>query len=213
MPLSGQEAASGVYTYRHGYDPGYYGSSRLPIDPGAKLGQAITQGASQYWYMPRSPESAPRPTTAYVVRVTRLPQKMLEEDPNAALIVAHVPGDAQISFEGEPMVQKGDLRLFTSPPLTPGKNYTYTVRIRWAEAGRQVSQTGLVPVRAGEVHCIDSGPAEQRGSQAGGRAEVLCSSEWSPAGLDGRPDENHRERPARVPVLWRLCQNGGAQSR
>jgi uncharacterized protein (TIGR03000 family) len=80
---------------------------------------------------------------------------MLEEDPNAALIVAHVPEDAQIWFEGEPTAQKGDLRLFTSPPLTPGKDYTYTVGVRWAEHGRQVSQTGLVPVRAGEVHCID----------------------------------------------------------
>src|SRR5262245_7299444 len=50
MPLSGQEAATGVYSYRHGYDPGYSGTSRIPIDPGAKLGQAITQGASQYWY-------------------------------------------------------------------------------------------------------------------------------------------------------------------
>jgi uncharacterized protein (TIGR03000 family) len=155
MPVSGQQPASGVYTYRHGYDPGYYGSSRLPIDPGAKLGQAIAQGASQYWYMPRSPESAPQPTTPhnYAVRVTLLPHKMLEEGPNAALIVAHVPEDAQIWFEGEPTVQKGDLRLFTSPPLTPGKDYTYTVRIRWAEDGRQVSQTGLVPVHAGEVHC------------------------------------------------------------
>jgi uncharacterized protein (TIGR03000 family) len=157
MPVSGQQPASGVYTYRHGYDPGYYGSSRLPIDPGAKLGQAIAQGASQYWYMPRSPESAPQPTTPhnYAVRVTLLPHKMLEEDPNAALIVAHVPEDAQIWFEGEPTVQKGDLRPFTSPPLTPGKDYTYTLRVRWAEDGRQVSQTGLVPVHAGEVHCVD----------------------------------------------------------
>jgi uncharacterized protein (TIGR03000 family) len=157
MPLSGQEAASGVYSYRHGYDPGYYGSSRLPIDPGAKLGQAITQGGSQYWYMPRSPESAARPTMPfnYVVRVTRLPQKVLEEDPNAALIVAHLPEEARVWFEGQPTVQTGDLRLYTSPPLTPGKDYTYTVRVRWAEDGQQVSQTGLIRVRAGEVHCID----------------------------------------------------------
>lgn len=157
MPILGQEPASGVYTYRHGYDPGYYGSSRLPIDPGAKLGQAITQGASQYWYMPRSPEPAARPITppSYTVRVTQLPQRILEEDPNAVLIVAHVPEEAQIWFEGQPTVQKGDLRLFTSPPLTPGKDYTYTVRISWVEYGRQVSQTGLVLVRAGEVHCID----------------------------------------------------------
>jgi uncharacterized protein (TIGR03000 family) len=157
LPVSGQEPQGGAYTYRRGYDPRYYGSSRIPIDPGAKLGQAITEGASQYWYMPRSPESAPRPTTPhnYAVRVTLLPPKMLEEDPNAALIVAHVPEDAQIWFEGEPTVQKGDLRLFTSPPLAPGKGYTYTVRVSWIESGRRVNQTGLVPVRAGEVHCID----------------------------------------------------------
>jgi uncharacterized protein (TIGR03000 family) len=157
MPAPGQQPATGVYTYRHGYDPGYYGSSRLPIDPGAKLGQAITQGDSQYWYMPPSPEPAPPPTTPhnYAVRVTLLPHKTLEEDANAVLIVAHLPEDAQIWFEGQPTVQKGNLRLFTSPPLTPGKDYTYTVRVRWVEDGRQFSQTGLIPVHAGEVHCID----------------------------------------------------------
>jgi uncharacterized protein (TIGR03000 family) len=157
MSISGQQPSTGVYTYRHGYDPAYYGGSRLPIDPGAKLGQAITQGASQYWYMPRSPKPGQQATSPdnYVVRVTRLPQKTLVEDPNAVLIVAHLPEEAQIWFENEPTMQKGDLRLFTSPPLTPAKNYAYTVRVAWVEHDRQVSQTGLVPVRAGEVHCID----------------------------------------------------------
>jgi uncharacterized protein (TIGR03000 family) len=157
VPVSGQQPQGGTYTYRHGYNPGYYGSSRMPIDPGAKLGQAITQGNSQYWYVPPSSGPAQRSTTPqnYAVRVTRIPEKALEEDPNAVLIVAHLPDDAELWFEDKPTQQRGTLRLFASPPLTPAKTYAYTIRVAWVESGRQVSQTGLVSVRAGEVHCID----------------------------------------------------------
>jgi uncharacterized protein (TIGR03000 family) len=155
-PVWGQQPASGVHTYRHGYDPGYYGSSRLPTDPSAKLGQAISQGSSQYWYVPHNSEAAqPRTTQKYAVRVTLLPQKTFEEDPNAVLIVVHVPEEAKVWFEDAPTAQTGALRLFISPSLLPAKTYAYTVRVAWPENGRLVSQTGLVTVRAEEVHCID----------------------------------------------------------
>jgi hypothetical protein len=49
----GHAPCDGLYTYRYGYNPGYYGSSICPRDPGAKLGQAIVPMHNQYRYIPR----------------------------------------------------------------------------------------------------------------------------------------------------------------
>jgi uncharacterized protein (TIGR03000 family) len=93
--------------------------------------------------------------------VTVLPQKN-EEDPNAAVIIAHLPEEARIWFEDAPTKQTGTLRQFVSPPLTPDKQFTYTARVEWPEDGHWVSQVHSFPVRAGAVHCIDIIPNESR---------------------------------------------------
>ena len=41
----GQPPAQGIYTYRYGYNPGYYGSSTVPRGHGTKPGQAATAGS------------------------------------------------------------------------------------------------------------------------------------------------------------------------
>jgi hypothetical protein len=51
-PAFGQPPASGVYTYRYGYHPGYYGSQSRPTDPGAKPGQAVPSWNNLYRYTP-----------------------------------------------------------------------------------------------------------------------------------------------------------------
>jgi uncharacterized protein (TIGR03000 family) len=93
--------------------------------------------------------------------VTVLPQKKVEA-PDTALVVAHLPEDARIWFEGEPTKQTGTFRQFVSPSLTPGKRYTYRVRVLWFEDGQWVSQVHSFPVHAGDVHCIDVIPTESR---------------------------------------------------
>jgi uncharacterized protein (TIGR03000 family) len=151
-----QAPPSGTYTFRHGYNPGYYGTRTLPIDPGAKLGQPNPPGASGYWYIPPSPTTTQRLPVPqrYTVRITQFPPNP-EEPERTVLFVAHVPDDAKLWFEGEPTKEKGSVRLFESPPLDLGKRYRYTIRVQWLESGRSVSETGLVLVRAGETHCID----------------------------------------------------------
>jgi uncharacterized protein (TIGR03000 family) len=109
---------------------------------------------------PPPPRAAPSPQR-YTLQVTRLPQKS-EEEPNSALMVAHLPEDARIWFEDAPTQQRGTLRQFFSPPLTPGKAYTYTVRVEWPEEGQWVSQVHSFPVHAGDIHCIDVIPTESR---------------------------------------------------
>jgi uncharacterized protein (TIGR03000 family) len=77
-------------------------------------------------------------------------------------MVAHLPEDARIWFEDAPTQQRGTLRQYFSPPLTPGRAYTYTVRVEWPEEGQWVSQIHSFPVHAGDIHCIDVVPSESR---------------------------------------------------
>jgi uncharacterized protein (TIGR03000 family) len=91
--------------------------------------------------------------------VTVLPQKNAD-DPKAALVMAHLPEDASIWFQDEQTRQQGTLRNFTSPPLTPGKEYTQSVRVQWHEAGQWVSQVHNVTVRAGDMYCLDVVPTD-----------------------------------------------------
>jgi len=92
----------------------------------------------------------------YTIAVTMLPQRVPadENNPNIAVVMAHLPEHAQIWFEDQPTKSTGMVRYFESPPLAPGKRYSYTARIVWHEAGKWVSETTKVPVRAGEIHCI-----------------------------------------------------------
>ena len=60
------------------------------------------------------------------------------------------PTYVEISFEGSKTAQIGSSRLYVTPPLVQGENYTYTIRVTWAEIGGEVTQTRKVPVRAGD---------------------------------------------------------------
>jgi uncharacterized protein (TIGR03000 family) len=104
---------------------------------------------------PRSPEPArPAPAVKYTIQITVLPVRPPEADPNLVHVVAHVPEDARLWFDGQPTQQTGDLRYFVSPPLVPGRTFHYMVRAEWVENGRWVSQVHTFPVRAGDVHCL-----------------------------------------------------------
>jgi uncharacterized protein (TIGR03000 family) len=92
---------------------------------------AYTEGPGFFYSTRVAPASAPEEQLAYVhVRVS--------------------PPDAEISFEGSKTAQIGSSRLYVSPPLVQGKDYTYTIRVSWKENGGEVTQTRTVPVRAGD---------------------------------------------------------------
>jgi uncharacterized protein (TIGR03000 family) len=118
-------------------------------------------GYRGYSEPPRTPPPSATVTTPqrYTIRVTVLPVKN-EDDPNAALIMAHLPEDASIWFQDAPTQQTGTLRHFRTPPLSPSKEYVYTTRVQWHEGGKWVSQIHAFPVRAGDVHCIDVVPSD-----------------------------------------------------
>lgn len=68
---------------------------------------------------------------------------------NMAHLTVNVPADARIFVDGNPTTSTGPVRHFHSPPLAPGRNYTYTLEARWNDNGHAVTQTQKVDVAAG----------------------------------------------------------------
>ena len=70
-------------------------------------------------------------------------------------MTVHVPADADVWFDGDATKQQGEWRAFASPPLTPGKDYSYDVRARWTVGGKTVDQTRTVVVHANDKVEVD----------------------------------------------------------
>jgi len=58
--------------------------------------------------------------------------------------------NAQVWFGDTLTTQQGTERLFHSPALEPGKNFTYTIKARWMENGKAVERDRQVNVQAGQ---------------------------------------------------------------
>jgi uncharacterized protein (TIGR03000 family) len=80
-----------------------------------------------------------------------------------AIIDVQVPADAQITFDGESTNQTGMQRIFRSPALEPGQNYSYEVTARWNESGKDIERTRKVRVRAGERVSVNFMANEEEG--------------------------------------------------
>lgn len=66
-----------------------------------------------------------------------------------------VPADAELWFEGFKTSQQGERRKFQTPPLEPGKTFTYEIRARWTEDNGAVNRLQKFKVKAGDVLNID----------------------------------------------------------
>ncbi len=108
-----------------GYAPGYYGYS-VPqagywaLYPPNPVGQGLTT--------PTAPAGADQ-VVHFNIRV---------------------PADAEVWFDDVKTSQTGSAREFISPPLAPGREYSYEIQARWKEQGREVSQRRRVTVKAGQ---------------------------------------------------------------
>jgi uncharacterized protein (TIGR03000 family) len=74
---------------------------------------------------------------------------------DTAAIEVRVPANAEVSFQGVAMAQRGSVRQFVSPPLAQGQDYSYEVRAHWQDNGREVNETRRVQVRAGGRSTVD----------------------------------------------------------
>jgi uncharacterized protein (TIGR03000 family) len=66
-----------------------------------------------------------------------------------ALVTVIVPASAKVWFDGTATVSTGPVRQYSTPPLTPGRQYTYWARARWNENGREMNQLQPIDVTAG----------------------------------------------------------------
>jgi uncharacterized protein (TIGR03000 family) len=69
---------------------------------------------------------------------------------NEATIVVHLPEDANLTIDGQPTQSRSATRVFRSPPLEPGKTYTYTLNAEANRDGHFVSTKKTVDVQAGK---------------------------------------------------------------
>ena len=100
------------------------------------------------------PPKVTRPPARYTITVTVSPQMADAQKTNLATVMAYVPENARVWFNGEPTNQRGVLREYESTPLQAGKKYTYDVRMVWFEDGHWVHETKELPVSAGEMTCL-----------------------------------------------------------
>ena len=107
-----------------------------------------------------------RPTQPPPAAITTAPQKynlVVSQIPSEAVggvapdriqLMAHVPEDAQVWIEDDLTTSTGVERVYKSPPLVPGKEYSYAIRVAWSENGHWVSKDAVAHVKTGQCHCF-----------------------------------------------------------
>jgi uncharacterized protein (TIGR03000 family) len=78
-----------------------------------------------------------------------------------ATIQVVVPAeDAEVFFDGTPTRQRGRQRVFQTPVIAPGQEFTYTVTATWTENGQAMRGEDRVTVRPGSGTLVNftSGP-------------------------------------------------------
>jgi uncharacterized protein (TIGR03000 family) len=95
----------------------------------------------RYYY----PYTAP----SYISYTAYYPQAQTVEG-NTMKIQMHVPSDSRVWIEGEETSTSGAVRNFVSPPLDPGREYVYHIRVQWDENGKAVERKREVKVHAGD---------------------------------------------------------------
>jgi uncharacterized protein (TIGR03000 family) len=66
-----------------------------------------------------------------------------------------VPAGADLWIGKFQTRQTGSVRFFVSPRLPRGREYTYEIRIRWQNKGKEMVQTRQVDVWAGARKIVD----------------------------------------------------------
>jgi uncharacterized protein (TIGR03000 family) len=120
-------------------------------------------------------------------------------------IIIHVPAGARIWFDGQETTQTGSERVFISPPLDPGRDFAYELRVQWHDGDRLVERTRHLTVRAGDHIGLDytgRGFVEVRGYTSEAPAAVPARA------LVLRYVPVYWPEPAQAPAAPRLYDRG-----
>jgi len=168
LALAGSAVAAAVLLFASGAEAGqrgggnrgggYYGSNRGGSYYGGNhgyYGGGIGVYLGPYYDYPYG-YSAPSYVVPAAPYYESMPAAPLTD---ASDLTAHVsvraPADAEIWFGETKTRQTGTVREFESPELMSDQKYTYEVRARWTENGKEVSQTRHIEVSAGARKNVD----------------------------------------------------------
>ena len=90
----------------------------------------------------------------YNLVVAPVPSEVVGVEPDRIQLMAHVPEDAQVWIEDDLTTSTGAERVYKSPPLVPGQEYKYAIRVAWSENGHWVSKDAVAHVKTGQCHCF-----------------------------------------------------------
>jgi uncharacterized protein (TIGR03000 family) len=147
-PFHGYYPFYGYYYPSYGYYPSYsyYPSYDLGGGSTPDLGYYDSYGGAapsdSGSYQATEPPSTVSPNTASA------------QIDSIARLTVKVPANAKLWFNGSITKSTGSVREFQSPPLAPGR-YSYEVRARWTENGRETTQTQKVAVTPGVHITVD----------------------------------------------------------
>ena len=72
-------------------------------------------------------------------------------DKKPAVVVVRLPAEAELTVSGLESKQKSAVREFDTPPLPPGKKFSYTIKAKWKDGDKDVERETKIVVRAGET--------------------------------------------------------------
>lgn len=108
------------------------------------------------------PPAVPRssaPEAKEPVTPPPVPREATAEERQPATLVVRLPADATLTIDADPTEQRGEVRTLRTPPLRPGRSYSYTFVATWDDNGRTQRRERLVRFRAGERVEVDLRPA------------------------------------------------------
>jgi uncharacterized protein (TIGR03000 family) len=83
-----------------------------------------------------------------------------------ATIKLLVPAPATVTVDGQATTSTGETRLYETPPLAPGKTFSYELKATWEESGYKIVRMAEARVEAGKETVIDLRPNSKDGSSS-----------------------------------------------
>jgi len=79
------------------------------------------------------------------------PNDGMVKSPTKAAVVVRLPADAKLYADGQLTALDTAERRFYTPTLDAGRDYHYNMKVEYVRDGKTVTDTKVVPVRAGEM--------------------------------------------------------------
>ena len=131
----------GYGNYGYGY-PYYWGGGYYPYYSDYGVGDYSAPSTS--YYTPPSTDSGYQSTPLLTSNGGGGTSVAAD---NVAHITVRLPDQAELRFDNKMLMETGAVRQFTTPPLTAGQRYTYTIRARWLSGDSFMDQEQKITLR------------------------------------------------------------------